>query len=287
MRSRWFPISEYVNNFCAQLLILVLVRQLLANLWARHAALQCSFNQESLDLLIPHYTGSVAPGEIFDPAALSGTIVQIKFRSGSDGNAELAPRPIGLPRDTVEPLPYLALYLELGNESSYKATNTKIKVTASEPTTLGRFKGLSDDCFHAAMKLATYRRRSKKKKATLEKRKKDVQEKRLAMDLYNRYSISVRGASANVYGILKTVDIAQEFDLLLSVTMPSPPDHEPMLQQMRPLERVGNTSAHTAWMSQYVADTDDDMEGTGDDMEGTGDDMEGTGDDMEGTGDGA
>jgi hypothetical protein len=266
------------HNFCAQLLILVLVRQLLANLWARHAALQCSFNQESLDLLIPHYAGSFESCAIFDPAALSGIIAQIKFRIGSEGNAELAPRPIGLARDIVEPLPYLALYLELGNESSYKATNTKIKVTAPEPTARGRFKTLSDDFFNAVKRLATYQRRNKKKKATLEKRKKDVQEKRLAMDLYNRYSISVRGASPDVYGILEAVDIAQEFDLLLSVTMPSPADHEPMIQQMRPLERVGNASAHTAWMSQYVADTDDDMEGTGDEMEGTGDDMEGTGD---------
>jgi hypothetical protein len=265
-------------SLCMQLLILVCFRQLLANLWSRHAALQCSFNQTSLDLFIPYYTGSVTSDAIFNPAALSGAVVQVKYRFGSDGNAELAPRPIGLARDIVEPLPYLALYLELGNESSYKATNTKIKVTASEPTVRGRFKTLSDDCFEATKRLTAYRRRGKKTKATLEKRKKDAQEKRLAMDLYNRYSISVRGASPDVYGILKAVGIAQEFDLLLSVTMPSPTDHEPMIQQMRPLERVGNTSAHTAWMSQYVVDADDDMEGTGDDMEGTGDDTEGTGD---------
>jgi hypothetical protein len=253
-------------SLCMQLLILVCFRQLLANLWSRHAALQCSFNQTSLDLFIPYYTGSVTSDAIFDPAALSGAVVQVKYRFGSDGNAELAPRPIGLPRDLHEALPYLALYLELGNESSYKATHSKIKVTAPEPTAHGQFQALINEWLVATTKLATLRNDPRQTKAAIEKQKKEVEKKRLAMDLYNRYSVSVRGASPEVYGILKSVGIEKAFSTLLEVTMPSPADRNLMVRHMRPLERLGNKSAHTAWMKYFAKDTDDHMEGTEDEV---------------------
>jgi hypothetical protein len=70
-------------GFCMLLLILVCCRQLLANLWARHAALQCCFNQASLDLFIPYYTGCITGDSVFDPAALSGVVVQVKYKANS------------------------------------------------------------------------------------------------------------------------------------------------------------------------------------------------------------
>jgi hypothetical protein len=253
-------------NFCVQVLSLVLARQLLANLWARQAALHWSPTEESLDLLIPQYTGSVTGSAIFDPEALSGTILQVKFRIG---NAELAPRSIEFERDLGEPLPYLVLSLELGDESSYEATNSKIKVTASEPTARDQFKTLSDDWFAAMKRLLTSQKHPTQTKVIVEKLKKELQEKRLAMDLYNRYSISVRGAS-EAYGILKKADIVREFNDLLSITMPSPAEPVPVIQPMRPFEHLGNKSA---WMSEYVAEvsgddanedfTDGDVESTG------------------------
>ena len=74
---------------------------------------------------------------------------------------------------------------------------------------------------------------------------------RLAVDSCNRYSISVRGASPEVYGILREADIVKEFATLLSVTMPSPSNQDRTRQHMRPLERLGVASNHTAWVSEY------------------------------------
>lgn len=91
-----------------------MLRNLLASLWARGVALQCSFNQKSLDLLVVTYTGSVAPLAIFDVAQLSAVVVQIKYKTQADTKAEAALRPIAIPRDTSHPLPYIAILMELG-----------------------------------------------------------------------------------------------------------------------------------------------------------------------------
>jgi len=83
--------------------------QLLTNLWARHAAFQCSFNQESLGLLITTYSGDTTKDAVFDPAALSGIAIQIKYKIASDSGADDALRLIGISRDLCRPLPYLVL----------------------------------------------------------------------------------------------------------------------------------------------------------------------------------
>jgi hypothetical protein len=80
-----------------------------------------------------------------------------------------------------------------------------------------------------------------------------VKEARVTMDIYNRYTIAIRGSSADPYGILHTANIAKEFATLLSTTMPSPTPQDDALQHMRPLERLGGRSGHNAWMSNYVA----------------------------------
>jgi len=87
----------------------------------------------------------------------------------------------------------------------------------------------------------------------LVKKQKEVKEAQMAMDSYNRYTIAVRGVSADVYGILRKANIETEFATLLSTTMPSPTPQDDAIQHMRPLERLGGGSSHNAWMSNYVA----------------------------------
>jgi hypothetical protein len=173
-------------------------RQLLANLWARGGGLQCSFGQESIDFLIPTYFGSVHPDAEFEPSRLSGFTAQIKFRTTGDMKAEAAIRPIGIPRHRHQPLPYLAVLMELGTESHYKKTNSKIKYATSEPPADGEFEDLCDVWDAAVKKLETYSKGRKRQKKTLEKLKKAANDARVAMDSCNRYSLSVRGVSEDV-----------------------------------------------------------------------------------------
>ena len=234
-------------------------RQLLANLWARGAALQCSFNQEALDLFIVTYSGSIASGENFGPKMLSAVVVQVKFKIKADGKAGAALRPIGIPRDYSRPLPYLALLLELGNESAHKETNSKIEVKSQPAPAGATFQTLVDSYVAAEKDLEDYRskqldayRQRKRKDPMEEKMRKVVLDARSEMDNFNRYAISIRGATPEVYGILKEANVVKEFASLLSVTMPAPVAQDHMIQHMWPLERLGDNSAHTDWMYEYL-----------------------------------
>ncbi|KIM80231.1 hypothetical protein PILCRDRAFT_9777 [Piloderma croceum F 1598] len=228
---------------------------LLANLWARGAILQCCFNQESIDFLMVVYHGDINTDAFFDPAMLSAVFGQVKFKSKADMTAEQAVRPIGLPRDLSRPLPYLAFLFELGNESFHGATHSKIRVTIPKPTTKGKFKRLTENWLAAVEALEDYQKWQPGKERTdpkLVEKQKEVKEAQLAMDTYNRYTIAVRGASADVYGILRTAKIETEFATLLTTMMPSPTAQDETIQHMRPLERLGGESGHTTWMSRYV-----------------------------------
>jgi hypothetical protein len=88
-------------------------RQPFAYLWARGGALQCRFPQESIEFLIPLYLGSVDPDSEFDPSRLSGSVRQVEFKVAGDKKAEATIRPIGIPRDRQQPLPYLAILMEV------------------------------------------------------------------------------------------------------------------------------------------------------------------------------
>ena len=68
------------------------------------------------------------------------------------------------------------------------------------------------------------------------------------MEDYNRYSISVRGATPETYGILKEADIVMEFATLLAVTMPLLTEEALELQHMQDLRQVDESSPSTAWM---------------------------------------
>ena len=217
----------------------------MANLWARGAALQCCFNQESIDFLIPVYFGSVAEGEVFDPSCLSAVAGQVKYKSEGSPKAGDAIGLFGASRHPSEPLPYLALLMELGNESKYQETKSRIKLNAADALVDGKFPELTQDLIDAVNKLKSQKEPTKKMKAA-------VQEARLAVNSYNRYLLCVRGASELVYGVLREAHIDQEFHTLLKVTMVLPTDVDHAIQYMRPLERLGDGSLHTAWMSEYV-----------------------------------
>ena len=102
------------------------------NLWACGAALQCCVSEEKIDLLIPVYHCFVNPDSIFDPSLLSLTVVQVKFKTGRDLDAELAISPFGVVHNLDKPLPYLVIVMELGCEWHYEGN---IKFLASEPPT--------------------------------------------------------------------------------------------------------------------------------------------------------
>jgi hypothetical protein len=201
--------------------------------------------------LIPTYNGPVDPDSIFDPSQLSVAAVQVKYKVTGDKKVGIVIRPIGVPRNRRQPLPYLAILMELGNESKYNGNGSKIKYTASEPPADGEFGKLCDAWDEAVKNLEAYRGQKNTQKAILQGLKKEANDARLAADSCNRFSISVRGISQDVYGILRTVNITKEFATLLSIVMPVRAD-KPTRQHMRPLERLLPESRHTDWMADYV-----------------------------------
>jgi len=275
-----------------------LIRKLLANLWARGAALQCCFNQESLDLLIVTYKGSVGPDATFNIKKLSVIVFQIKNKSSSDTSALRLLRPVGLHHDRRRPLPYLAVAMELGNKSNYQQNTGPIQVTPSAKGSKGAFEALLAAWENALQKLNAYEEKKAKEKEA-EKVKKTKQRKvrkakkakiakiakekspkdpertklrnevkttRAATDAYNRYSVNVCGASSTVYGCLEEANIVAQFATLIKVTMLLPTAQDVALQHMRPLEHLGEDSAYTAWMTDYGEgdSSDDDSDDSGD-----------------------
>ena len=201
------------------------------------------------------YFGDIKSDVFFDPAMLSAVFSQVKFKNGADMTAEEAIRPFGLFHDLSEPLPYLTLLFELGNESAHGATKSKIKVTMPTPTVNGEFLRLRRNWLTTVEALEDYQKEHPRKKCrdreSVEKQDK-VKEERLAMDTYNRYTIAVHGASSSIYGILSTAKVETEFASLLATTMPSPTDQDETIQHMRLLRWLGSKSGHSAWMTRYL-----------------------------------
>jgi hypothetical protein len=233
-------IVSYVNELIRKF------RHLLANLWARGAALQCCFNQASIDFLIPLYIGPVDDTDRFNPSHLSVVAGQVKFKNAGDKKAGFAIRPIGIPRDRHQPLPYLALHLELGNDSNYWDTKSKIWSIPFEPEVTYPALVRQLDAATELMDDGTPRKSQGK-----------INEIRQAMDSYNKYSVFIRGASPATYGILKTVGIENAFATLLKTTMPLPSNEDDEIQHMLPLNRLASESGYTEWMMEYGGEKDD------------------------------
>ena len=199
------------------------------------------------------YLGDVSPAAIFNPALLSGLFLQIKLKVDGDAEAELAMRPIGIPRDLSQPLPYLAILMELGTEAHYQATGSKIKLAfPPDSEQHGAFQKLTNKWVTAANDLERYQQRQDRTQAQIKILKANVEEKRLAMDSCNRYFVGVRGATADTYGILTTAGVKKSFATLLKVVMPAPDGQARAIQAMRPFDRLGKSSASMAWTSEYV-----------------------------------
>lgn len=165
------------------------------------------------------------PDAVFDPSGLSAIIFQVKFKAAGDKKAESKMHPLGIPYDLHLPLPYLTLLMVLGSTSNYEDTHSKITSMTYKPL-IGTFKARYSK-FSAALKnLQLHQGQAGKKGAAAtgqmtEQLKGKAKEVQVAMDLYNQYSISVCGASPEVYGILWKADIVSEFSILLNNTRPS------------------------------------------------------------------
>src|SRR5690348_10751865 len=133
-----------------------------------------------------------------------------------------------------------------------------MKWTAARPLPDNKFVELIENWNWDLNNLRNSQKQKKRPaKADIKRLEEAVQNSWLAMDSYNRYVMAARGASSDVYGILLEVAVEKEFKDLLNVTMQTPTHYQgPMIQHMRPLERLGDTSHHTAWMSEYVVDED-------------------------------
>jgi hypothetical protein len=227
-------------------------------------------NQESLDLQIVTYKGSIAPDAVFNIKNLSVSIIQIKNKFSADANALRLLRPVGLARDLYEPLPYLAIVMELGTDTPYQGHEGPIRITVSSGGPKDTFQALWVAWERALGELEKWTEAKKAKKAKKGQMKKlidNVKTTRAAVDGHNRYTVNIRGASDTTYGLLKKANIVTQFATLIKVTMPSPTATEDALQHMRPLERLGKDSAYTAWMTDYgEGETTDSEDDNGDPM---------------------
>jgi hypothetical protein len=210
--------------------------------------------------LIVVYFGSIKEDAVFEPILLSDLVTQVKHKLAADTKAEGKMQRGAIPLGGT--LPGLTLLMELGANSVHQSTGSPLKSTT--PVSLPNnkeFQALVDGWGIAVKSLALYQEKKKTNKKAIQKLQEDIKAARLAMDSYNRYSIAVRGADCNTYGILKEANIVQEFATLLGITNPPPTSQDIALQHMRPSERLGETSPHTNWMLEYVvANSDDDEE---------------------------
>lgn len=211
--------------------------------------MQCYHNQFSVDLFGVAYFGSVEPDAILDPELLSGFVVQVKNKTAGATSSETKLQPIGIPRDPDQPLPYLTLLMELGYESSFQGTQSKIRVAVSPQLPDGEFRKRCEAYSRVMADLLEHRQKRSRDHESIKKLKEDVDEKREAMNDCNRYSIFVRGASPSTYGILNRAGIVDEFATLLQITTPSPSVQSHTLQHMRPMEGLDEEGHHMAWMS--------------------------------------
>jgi hypothetical protein len=230
-------------------------RQLLANLWARGTALQCAFNQGSIDALLVTYHGSIESSARFEPRLLSGVVVQVKNKAAGDVSAEGKIRPIGVPRYETAPRPYLSLVLELGTEAQYQETGSPIKVEM-EAGNAAEFGRLVDSWRESQRQVGEYQEviksgKTKEAEDELKKARVVMKTKREAMDGFNRYVISIRGLSA--YAVLEKAGIKTEFETLLKATSEAGgPGGEDSTERMHPLRKLRKPGGHTAWMRRYV-----------------------------------
>jgi hypothetical protein len=195
--------------------------------------------------------GSLAEEEMFDPTKLSGVVVQVKYKAQADPAVEDDTRPLGIVCNISSPLPYVAFVMELNSNSSHQHTRKKVKSEAWQPKPIVTFRGLVENWRGAVANLEKYKEQAKPNKTEISKLSKLAKEKEWLKDKYNQFVISAQGVS--VYGILRKAELVDAFNDLLKVTLPSPVIHSREVQQMHPLERLGDTSGHRDSMVEFSA----------------------------------
>ncbi|TFK75164.1 hypothetical protein BDN72DRAFT_561208 [Pluteus cervinus] len=231
----------------------------LVNLWVRGTGLQCTFNQESIDLLFVTYQGPFEVTDPVDASKLSAVVLQIKFKNQADSTAAPNVRPVGIP--TVwRSRSYLAMIMELGTETMFKATQTKLKVQVPSRSPDISFQDLLDE-YVAAERAYAVALEAKVSRGQADALRAAYKEARSNLDNYNRYEIHVRGASPATYGILKAAGISETFDRLLRHANPLLPEMlVKIVQTMQPLAclpenltgaMAAERSGHVAWMTKF------------------------------------
>lgn len=127
-----------------------LFRNLLANLWAHGAILQCSFNQESVDFLIVVYHGQIDLEVIFSSQCSLGFLARLSSSMKQTQQTNKQYTSLW----SFSTSPYIALLLEPGNESIHRTSKLKIKVTVLESWVSGVFCQLTEDWMDATKDLA-------------------------------------------------------------------------------------------------------------------------------------
>ena len=201
--------------------------------------------------------GSMANDAIFDPAMLTGIVVQVKYKSKGDSASGQKIRPFGIFRDLEAPLPYVAFLMELGTESAYGHQGKKVESTVWSRDRNTKFSTLVQEWSVEVDNLAKAKDKTESERKKI---KRQMEAKRQDMDSYNRYSISARGIH-DVYGILAKANITDAFATLLKVTLPSPPENAEILKHMRPLERMETAIGHTAWMWDFMTEKPNEVAG--------------------------
>ncbi|EJT97069.1 hypothetical protein DACRYDRAFT_25207 [Dacryopinax primogenitus] len=192
----------------------------LANLWARGSALQCSHNQESFDYAVVCYIGSVEDDAPFDPTQLTLVYGQVKFKVNPDYQARDRIRPIGLTdrlKRTGEP--YLVLLMEFGTETPFSDTNTCVRT--------GKPAGHSTRLTRSASKQSGNRAVDKQ-----------------------RWTLEMRGRTAETYPVLKELGVAGLFVALLDSFQPLWADA--LCEETRPCSRFYGPPVQ--WMVDFVTE---------------------------------
>lgn len=201
-----------------------MARNILAGYWFRGSGLQCVFNQESL-LFIATYNGSVDDDAVFDCDKLSACVIQVKLKKHPDTTAMRSLRPIGIPRSN-DPLPYVAIVMELGCKSVYRSPSNsekhQVQFLSPDAVSSADFVALREKRLSAKRKLDLVK---KTKSTDYQTRKKEFQVAQREEDRVNRYEIYIRGSTASTYGVLHSARIEKEFGAMLKMmemTMPVP-----------------------------------------------------------------
>ncbi|KAM6500045.1 hypothetical protein JOM56_003059 [Amanita muscaria] len=184
-----------------------------ANLWTRGTALQCSFRQVDINGHIPVYWGPIDEDAVLDLSKFSSLDYQVRLQTAGD---TVSADKIQHPaRDPGSSNhPFIATLVGDRGRNA-----TEVDMTGLSP------------------------QRQKSKKKAMEALELDP----------NRYCINARGCDEDVFGVLNTMGIANEWKKLLEITVETPNAEGEIVETMQPLRRLDQTSGYCNWIKDYSA----------------------------------